>query len=121
MALLHEVAEPLALPWPILDPLERDVDGRHAEFARCMGGPVGRVHQLARHRDQVEHGVGGAANGGAGGDRVLEGRGRGAAAADPRVRLAGAYGAAEVDEVFASMDVLVVPSVWLTWSPASAK
>ena len=42
---------------------------------------------------------------------------RHAAAADPRIRLAGAYGAAEVDDVFADMDVLVVPSVWYENTP----
>ena len=42
---------------------------------------------------------------------------RHAAAADPRIRLAGAYGAAEGDDVFAGMDVLVVPSVWYENTP----
>lgn len=39
------------------------------------------------------------------------------ASGDARVRLAGGYGAAEVSEVFADMDVLVVPSVWYENTP----
>lgn len=39
------------------------------------------------------------------------------AADDPRIRFAGAFGREQIDEVFAAMDVLVVPSVWYENTP----
>ena len=36
---------------------------------------------------------------------------------DPRIRFAGAFGREQIDEVYASMDVLVVPSVWYENTP----
>ena len=42
---------------------------------------------------------------------------RSLAAGDPRITLAGAYGEGEAAEVFADMDVLVVPSTWYENTP----
>ena len=42
---------------------------------------------------------------------------RARAAADPRIRFPGAYGASEAAQVFADMDVLVVPSTWYENTP----
>jgi glycosyltransferase involved in cell wall biosynthesis len=39
------------------------------------------------------------------------------AAADPRIRFAGAYDAAAASDIFAAMDVLIVPSVWYENTP----
>lgn len=40
-----------------------------------------------------------------------------AAAGDPRIAFAGAYGAADASQVFADMDVLVTPSTWYENTP----